>query len=149
MSRNMLMVLLTAGCLAGSVSCSANEACFAEAASTHDVPAEVLQAIAQVESKNDPGAVNHNRNGTVDLGLMQINSSWLPKLKARFGVTKAKLLDACTNIHIGAWILSSNLTRYRELWRAVGAYHSPTPRRREAYARKVFAVLAAQAAGVE
>ncbi len=142
MVRKMLMTLLAAVCLASTGACLANEACFAEAAATHDVPAQVLQAIAQVESKNDPAAVGHNRNGSVDLGLMQINSSWLPRLKAKFGLTRAKLMDACTNIHVGAWILSSNLTRYKELWRAVGAYHSPAPRRRDAYARKVFAVLA-------
>lgn len=38
--------------------------------------APVMAAIALAESGGDPGSVNHNTNGTTDVGLWQINSVW-------------------------------------------------------------------------
>ena len=71
---------------------------------------ELLYAIARTESGLDPQAVDHNRNGSRDIGLMQINSTWLPRLSAR-GITERALFNPCTSIHVGAWILGGNVRR--------------------------------------
>jgi soluble lytic murein transglycosylase-like protein len=99
-----------------------------------------LKAISRVESAGRPRAINRNRDGSVDIGHMQINSRWLPVLR-RHGIDDRKLFDACTNTHVGAWILARNIRRMGYDWMAVGAYNARSPSKRMAYARKVAAAL--------
>ena len=120
-------------------------ACWDEAANHYSVSSALLYAIARVESGLNPTAVAWNRNGTRDIGLMQINSTWLPTL-ARYGVTERDLLEPCTSIHIGAWILAGNIARLGYTWEAVGAYNAANPSLRRAYVRKVHRHLPAQLA---
>ena len=80
------------------------------AAARYRVSSELLYAIARTESALDPQAVGRNRNGTRDIGLMQINSAWLPTLAAH-GIGERDLFDPCTSIHVGAWILAGNVQR--------------------------------------
>src|SRR5471032_2934529 len=68
--------------------------CIDDASVYHGVNPALLHAIAQHESGMRAGAVNRNANGTEDLGLMQINSSWLSTLK-KYGVTRQSLFNAC------------------------------------------------------
>jgi len=84
----------------------------------------------------NPRAIGKNTNGTLDLGLMQINTSWLPKL-AQAGISRERLMDPCTNILVGAWVLHDAVQRHGLSWKAVGVYHSPTAWRQRAYAAKV------------
>jgi hypothetical protein len=64
-------------------------------------------------------------------------------------VTRDRLFDACTSIHVAAWILADLFARYGVTWEAVGAYNaacvriepSECAKRRHAYARKVHAAL--------
>lgn len=44
-------------------------------------------------------------NGSDDYGLMQINSYWEPTLR-RMGIPWDSLADPCTNVTVGAWVLS-------------------------------------------
>jgi soluble lytic murein transglycosylase-like protein len=81
--------------------------------------------------------MNHNRNGTVDVGLMQINSLWAEEL----GETWGSLDDPCTNVMVGAWILNQCMQDYGYTWNAVGCYHSRTPERRDSYALKIATIL--------
>lgn len=60
-----------------------------------------LEAIIKVESLGNAAATHVNRNGTVDLGLMQINSTNLPA----FGLSASQVMDPCTNIRVGTAIL--------------------------------------------
>lgn len=98
--------------------------CWAEAASRHDLEPELLQAIADVESGYRPEAVNTaNRNGTRDIGLMQINSIHLPRL-LKEGITEQRLLDEpCLSVEVGASILAGFIKRFGYNWTAVGAYN--------------------------
>ncbi|KVT04581.1 lytic transglycosylase [Burkholderia sp. MSMB1078WGS] len=111
--------------------------CLDDAAAFQHVSVSLMRGIAQVESGMNPNAVNTNTNGTVDIGLMQINSTWLPTL-AREGITRESLFDACTNAYVGAWILSQNIRQFGPNWNAIGAYNSASPDKRLAYARKVY-----------
>lgn len=107
----------------------------------------LLQAIAEVESGLRADAIGLNvRHGKVlseDLGMMQINSSWLPVL-GKMGITRKILLsNPCQNIHVGAWILAKNISQNGVNWTSVGAYNAGfkdenAPFRLK-YAHKVYA----------
>jgi soluble lytic murein transglycosylase-like protein len=112
-------------------------ACWQEAAQRYGVDAALLYAIARTESGLNEGALNHNANGSTDIGLMQINSSWLPRLQ-RYGIDAVALMDPCTNIHVGAWVLAQNLRALGANWEAVGAYNAHSSHKRIAYAWKVY-----------
>jgi soluble lytic murein transglycosylase-like protein len=118
--------------------------CIDDAGSYAGVSSTLLRAIAQHESGMRADAVNRNTNGTEDIGLMQINSSWLPKL-AREGITRTSLFDACINAYVGAWILSSNFAHYGPTWDAVGAYNAVSPGKRMQYATQIFNLLRGEA----
>lgn len=120
----MLRAALAAAVFA--VSCGASAACFNEAAARYGVSPQLLCAVARCESDMRPDAVNRShvaRTGTVDYGLMQINSGHLPWLK-QFGITEQHLLDACTNVQVGAYILAEKMQRHGNSWEAVGAYNA-------------------------
>lgn len=112
-------------------------ACWDEAAQRYGVNPAMLVAIARTESSMNPAAINRNRDGSYDLGLMQINSRWFPLL-SRYGIGEQQLHDPCTSIHVGAWILSQNMQRLGNSWDAVGAYNSSRPVQRAAYAQRVY-----------
>ena len=119
------------------IATSPAHACWEQAAERYGVSPELLYAIARTESGLDPRAVGHNRNGSRDIGLMQINSAWLPRLSA-LGITERDLLNPCTSIHVGAWILAGNVQRLGYTWEAVGAYNATSPALRRAYAERVY-----------
>ena len=91
----------------------------------------------------NPRAVGRNSNGTRDIGLMQINSAWLPTLST-FGIGERDLFDPCVSIHVGAWILAGNIRRLGYTWDAVGAYNTPIPALARSYIEKVRRHLPAQ-----
>jgi len=79
-----------------------------------------------------------NRNGSYDMGPMQINSYWLPFLH-RYGVSEGHMLHhGCYNVAVGAWIVRYEQARtHGDIWKAVGRYHSPSPGRAAGYALRV------------
>ena len=113
------------------------DTCFNIASRHYEIPVKLLKAVAQTESRFDPLAINMNSNNSYDIGIMQINSYWLPKL-SKVGIEKAELFDACKNIQIGAWILAQNIKQYGFNAQAIGAYNSPTPELQKIYASKVM-----------
>jgi soluble lytic murein transglycosylase-like protein len=126
-------------------------ACWERAAERHGVDPMLLFAIAKVESSLNPAAVNRshtNRTSSYDIGLMQINSSHLPRL-AKHGIYEKHLYDACTNIDVGAWILSDVIQRHGYNWNAIGAYNAACVQlkgkdcvdARATYANKVYRAL--------
>lgn len=115
-------------------------ACFEEAAARYQVPSVLLKAISRVESAGNPSALNRNKDGSFDIGHMQINSRWLPKL-SHFGISRDQLWDPCTNTLVGAWILAQNVRRIGYSWSAVGAYNAASPVMRDRYARKISDAL--------
>ena len=111
--------------------------CFKEASARYNVPASLLKAIAKHESGGRTHAVNTNTNGSRDIGLMQINSGWLPVLQ-RHGLNEQDLYDPCVNVLVAAWILSNNFQRLGYTTQGLGAYNAVTPWKRERYARQIL-----------
>src|SRR5450755_4568808 len=116
------------------------QACWQEAGSRYQVDPALLYAIARTESGLNPAAFHRNRDGSTDIGLMQINSAWLPDL-AKHGISAQDLWQPCTNVHVGAWVLAQKIRKLGMTWDAVGAYNATTPFKRISYAWKVYANL--------
>lgn len=100
--------------------------CVVLAAERHSVNPWVLKAILKVESDFKPAVVRRNVNGTLDLGMAQINSVHLKEL-SQYGIDEADLLNPCVASFVAAWHLAKLHRRYGNTWFAVGAYHSATP----------------------
>lgn len=122
--------------------------CWVAAGQRHGIDPWLLYAIGYVESRHNPSSISPpNTNGSRDLGLMQINSNWLPTLR-QYGIPREVLFNACASTYIGAWIMAKNIRRYGYSWQAIAAYNVgtlDTPRRRQigyGYARKVYAAYA-------
>lgn len=131
-----ILVLWTTLCLSTSVFAD----CFDSAATYQHVNSTVLRAIAVVESNNNPRAINRNKNGSTDIGLMQINTIHMPELN-KVGIHKRDLMNACKNIYVAAWLLRKSIGRHGNIWLAAGGYHSETPSERLKYALKVRNVV--------
>jgi len=124
--------------------------CFNEAGERYHVDPQLLRSISKVESGFNAGAIGYNRNkkGQVtsrDFGLMQINSTHVPKLRA-MGVLQSEqdlLTRPCLNVMVGAWILASHLQVCGVTWECLGSYNAgfadDNTVRRMIYARKVYA----------
>jgi soluble lytic murein transglycosylase-like protein len=111
--------------------------CLDDAARFHRVSTVLVRAIAQQESGMRANAVNTNNDGTEDIGLMQINSSWLPKLR-RYGITRESLFNGCVNGYVGTWILASNIKQFGPTWKAVGAYNAVSANKQLVYANNIY-----------
>jgi hypothetical protein len=112
--------------------------CFEEAGRIHGVSHELLQSVARVESGLNSKAVNINKNGSSDLGLMQINSAWIQTLN----LNRDELIsNPCYNVMTGAAILRQCIDRYGYTWEAVGCYNAKSKGKRVGYSWKIFREL--------
>ena len=130
---------------------TAHATCWQEASLRYDVPITLLKAIAFVESSNRARIVAQNTNGSLDYGFMQINDFWLPEL-SKYRIGTRELMDACTSVNVGAWILAQNFQQMGYNWNAVGAYGAGTKKAkataRSQYAAKVQRAMADIESGV-
>jgi hypothetical protein len=116
----------------------------ATVAAFYHLPSQALPAIHAVENGH-AGSVERNKNGTDDLGAMQINTVWLPTISHSTGVSIRRLRAAlihqdCFNVAVAGAILRIYLNEAGDdLVTAIGFYHSHTPGIREAYAFRVLA----------
>lgn len=117
--------------------------CLKPAATYHGVNPNLLLAVLTVESRLNPNAINKNANGTIDIGMGQINSIHLPELQ-RYGLNASHLMDACKATYVSAWLLRRGLNRYGDTWFAVASYHSTTPVHNLRYQGLIKAELARQ-----
>ena len=116
--------------------------CMAATAAFYHLPPRVLPSIQAVEGGR-PGLIQFNANGSVDLGLMQVNTLWVAPI-ARFArIPKTTVVirlvnDACFNIAAAGWIMRIYMDEAKDdLMVAIGYYHSHTPALRSAYQEKV------------
>ena len=117
--------------------------CFAFVSTFYHLPANVLPSIAIVEGGR-PGLAATNKDGSADLGVMQINSLWIAPLalhsrQPESSVRWRLLHDPCFNIAAAGAILRIYLDEAKgDLMQAIGNYHSYTPGRNQAYRLKVL-----------
>ena len=117
--------------------------CFKEAGDAYQIDPLLLKAIAIHESKLKASTVVTNSNDTLDIGLMGINTVHLkdPYLQRAGFRTAQDLIEPCTNVKLGAWLLSRKIQRWGQSWQAVGAYHSETPQHNSNYQRLIAGVF--------
>lgn len=127
---------------------------FDEPCKRYGIPKKLVLAIAKTESSLDPWVINvagrdyraksreqalsiihaaKARGLSHDMGIMQINDWWLRKLN----ISPETALEPENNVTLGVWILAREIRRHGYNWKAVGAYHSPTPWRQQQYAHRV------------
>jgi soluble lytic murein transglycosylase-like protein len=97
-------------------------------ASYYQVPIAIIRAVAEQESGGDPLALNRNRDGSFDVGVMQINSRWIdpanPNGLVKYGIDLGRLSgNECQNIAVGTWILHQNYHALGDWGRAIAAYN--------------------------
>ena len=111
-------------------------------ASINHLPPRVLPSIQAVEG-GTIGSVSPNTDGTQDLGLMQINTLWLPDLARITGTSQVAVRNRlitrpCFNISVAGAIIKLYLREtHGDLMRAIGNYHSHTPSLNAGYQIKV------------
>ena len=110
--------------------------CILDAARINGMPAAALFAILATEGGKTGEALS-NKNGTWDMGPFQVNSVHLNELSVMGISPDAVLRDGRVNAYAAAWLLRKEYQRTGSLWQAIGAYHSRTPHRRDAYIRRV------------
>lgn len=111
--------------------------CFQVAGKAFHISPILLRCIADVETGMKQNTIHRNANGTIDVGIMQINSSWISTIGWQHWAQAKK--DACYNIYVGAWVLSKCIKRYGYTWRAVGCYNAGlNGGRNDYYTRKVY-----------
>jgi len=118
---------------------SAGAYCFDEAGKIFGISPQLLRAVASVESSFAPWAINYgNKNGSYDVCMMQINSSWHDVIGKELWNA---LSDPCTCVKVGAWILGGNMAKHGYNWKAVGYYNATSKEKRKEYIRKVKTAL--------
>ena len=120
--------------------------CMLLAAQTYQVPPAVMIGIMHVEGGRVGQQVGPNKNGTYDLGPMQVNSSWIPQLARAWNVdqkTAYRLVrdDGCVNVRVSAWILHKKIKDAGSLYKGIAHYNSATPGIGTRYAAKVISTM--------
>ena len=120
-------------------------ACLMMASQTYSVPPAVMVGIMQVEGGR-VGQQVQNTNGSFDLGPMQINTIWVPRLAKYWGVSEPTAKrwirdDPCTNMGVSAWILRRHMNETGSLSKSIAYYHSRTPSLGYNYKNKVVAAM--------
>jgi hypothetical protein len=126
--------------------------CMAAAAAFYHLPPRVLPSIQAVEGGR-VGLMHMNANQTADLGVMQVNTTWIRPL-ANYAhmptqaVAERLINDACFNIAASAAIMRVYLNEaHGNLMAAIGFYHSHTPALSMAYQQKVLSAAVTLFAG--
>lgn len=103
--------------------------CMLIVASTLGLPPRVLPVLQAMEG-GAVGMVRPDANGTADLGVMQVNSLWIPAFAAQAGLPEAEtrrrlIEEPCFNIAAAGLIMRRYLAETGgALMPAIGDYHS-------------------------
>ncbi|GAB6065649.1 lytic transglycosylase domain-containing protein [Aquifex pyrophilus] len=93
-------------------------------AEKYGVPLNIVLAIIEQESGFNPKAYNKNRDGSEDIGLMQINYKHNKRLMEEYGISSPEeLYDVELNVELGVRILKENYERFGSWELAIKAYN--------------------------
>lgn len=100
--------------------------CGYEYAEAYSVPPQMIQAVRIKESGGNHGVgrVCANRDGSCDIGAMQINEYWLPRLHKQNIDSNLLVNDECVNIAVGTWILAANYYHQKNWVDALAVYNT-------------------------
>ena len=117
--------------------------CVQQVTESSGIHPDILFAIAIVEGGKVGKSSRRLANGSHDIGLMQINSIHLPRLK-ELGITPELLQDdGCVNFKVAAWRVASVTKNKQGLkdpalyLKSIAAYHSHTDKYNQLYAKKL------------
>lgn len=110
--------------------------CVERASQAFDVPLALIIGLMDTEG-GQVGRVSRNKNGTYDIGPMQINSSWLGKLKTAGVEEKTLKNNGCVNVAAAGWLLRSLLASESSVQEAIARYHSPSKSKGKQYLQTV------------
>ena len=102
----------------------------------YDVDADLIKAIIFCESDGKVKAKNHNRDGTTDHGLMQINSFNHKWLKKELGITD--FYDIKQNVHCGVFMIADLMSRHTDLHTVLMSYNMGEKRTRELHREGIY-----------
>lgn len=130
--------------------------CLYQEANRQSIPPELILAVMKTEG-GKLGQFQKNTNGSYDIGPMQINSTWIPKLAKKLNESTSRVeftlaYNGCWNMAVGAWILRDAINEayqksggkvisVREIWQGVAWYNSHTPKYGTPYAWRVHGNL--------
>ena len=115
--------------------------CSIQAAIKYGVPVDILLAISSIEN-GQPGKAYKNKDGSIDYGVMQINSIYLKDLKDTYNriVTPEEILNnTCYAFEIAAFKISEHLKNDDgSFLKKIANYHSKTPDLNRNYQTKLI-----------
>lgn len=102
----------------------------------YEVEYELALAVMNVESQGNPKATNHNKNGTVDKGYMQINSINYEWLREELGITN--FYNPWQNIKAGVFMLSDLMKRHSDKHSILMSYNMGERRTRQLHKQGIY-----------
>ncbi|BBI91250.1 transglycosylase SLT domain-containing protein [Serratia symbiotica str. Tucson] len=130
----------------------AGASCFEAAGAKYHIDPLLIKAIAIGESNLHAEITNTNsdkksgRALSIDYGLMQVNSTHIPRLIALgyIGSAQELLTRPCLNVQIGTWILAKHFQVCGISWNCLGSYNAGFRKdrheTRESYANRIYAI---------
>lgn len=117
------------------------QTCIVQAGHRFGVKTELMLAVLMQEN-GLKAIARRNDNGSLDLGIYQINTVRLPEIKG-FDATKEEIAgNHCLNANIAAYLLSEEIARAPSFWTGVGNYHyghwGKNPRNHTKYIESVY-----------
>ncbi|HVP42412.1 MAG TPA: hypothetical protein VMS96_03215 [Terriglobales bacterium] len=111
--------------------------CSVAAAVKNEALANIVLAVAEIEN-GKPGQYVRNANGTLDVGLMQFNTSYLEQLAA-YGITPQDVASKGRYPYeLATWRIRGHLLNDSgDIWTRAANYHSRTPRYNAIYRDKL------------
>lgn len=113
--------------------------CLDAASKKNGMDKNIMLSIMAIEG-GQVGTESVNTNGSIDYGIMQINTVTIKDLRDRFGLnyTIEQIRDdECTNIDVSARVLAQKIKEAGDTWEGVGDYNSRNEPAHSIYRNKI------------
>lgn len=115
--------------------------CGIQASLKYGIPIDILLAISSIEN-GEIGKAYRNKNGSIDYGVMQINSIYIKELKETYNKDiklEELLYNTCYAFEIAAFKISKHLKIDKGTFLSkIANYHSKTPDLNKKYQTKII-----------